>query len=96
MAEVKEIVLTEKCAKVLAWMQANDNGDAGYFGEEIASANDLNPKGIHGVMNSLVKNALVAKGSREHEFVSKDGTKGTKAYTTYYLTEDGRAFAINA
>lgn len=90
----KTITLTEKCAKVLAWLQANDNGEEGYFGSDIAEATELNPKGIHGIMNSLVKNALVAKGSKPAEFVAKDGTKGTKPYTTYYLTEAGRTFTI--
>lgn len=94
MAEVKEIVLTEKCAAVLAYLKANDNGTDGYFGEDIAVALELNPKGIHGVMNSLVKNGLVAKGQREHEFTSKDGKKGVKPYTTYYVTDAGRAFVI--
>ena len=94
MDQVKEIVLTEKCAAVLAWLRSNDNGDEGYFGEDIASACGLNPKGIHGVMNSLVKNGLVAKGQREHEFTSKDGKKGVKPYTTYYVTDAGRAFVI--
>ena len=47
-------------------------------------------------MNSLVKYGLVGKGSREAEFVSKDGKKGTKPYTTYHLTEEGRAFNIEA
>ena len=92
----EKIVLTEKCAKVLAWLQANDNGEDGYFGTEIAEATELNPRGIHGIMNSLVKNGLVAKGSREAEFVSKSGEKGTKPYTTYYLTDAGRSFVADA
>ncbi len=92
----EKIVLTEKCAKVLAWLQANDNGEEGYFGTDIAEATELNPRGIHGIMNSLVKNALVAKGSRVADFVAKDGTKGQKPYTTYYLTEAGRSFVIDA
>lgn len=99
MAEVvekKEINLTDNCKTVLRFMKENDNGDAGYLGVEIAEAVGCNPKGIHGVMNSLVKNGLVAKGSREGSFVSKDGKKGTKPYTTYYLTEAGRAFEIQA
>lgn len=89
--EVKEIKLTEKCAAVLDWMKANDNGDEGYFGEVIAEANGLNPKGIHGVMNSLVKYELVAKGSKDKEYTGKNGS-GVKPYTTYCLTEAGRAF----
>lgn len=95
--EVKEVVkLTEKCSLVLQYLKDNDNGEEGYFGTDIAEATGCNPKGIHGIMNSLVKNGLVAKGSREAEFVSKDGKKGTKPYTTYHLTEEGRAFDIQA
>ena len=94
--EVKEIKLTEKCSAVLQYLKDNDNGEEGYFGTDIAEATGCNPKGIHGVMNSLVKYGLVGKGSREAEFVSKDGKKGTKPYTTYHLTEEGRAFNIEA
>lgn len=92
MAEIKEITLTEKCASVLAWLQANDNGEVGYFGVEIAEALELNAKGIHGVMNSLVKNALVGKGTREGKGTDKDGNEIVKTYTTYFLTDAGRAF----
>ena len=93
MAEIK---LTEKSVLVLGYLQTHDNGDEGYLGAEIADAVGLNARGIHGVMNSLVKNGLVQKGKREAEFVSKDGKKGVKDYTTYSLTEDGRACAIEA
>lgn len=92
--EIKEIKLTEKCAAVLEYLKANDNGEDGYLGVEIATALELNPAGIHGVMNSLVKNGLVGKGSREAEFTAKDGTKGTKPYVTYCLTDAGREFSI--
>jgi predicted ArsR family transcriptional regulator len=92
MAEMVEIKLTENCEAVLQWMRANDCGDEGYFGADIAAALGLNPKGIHGVMNSLVKNELVAKGSREAAYTDKAGKTGTKPYTTYHLTDAGRAF----
>lgn len=91
---MEEIVLTEKCAAVLSYLQQHDNGTDGYLGTEIAEALGFNPRGIHGIMNSLVKNGFVAKGSREAEFVSKDGKKGTKPYTTYYLTDAGRTFSL--
>lgn len=94
--ETKKVELTEKTAAALAYLQENDRGDDGYFGSEIAAATALNPQGIHGVMNSLVKKGLVAKGSKEAAFQSKDGTKGTKAYTTYFLTDAGRDFVISA
>lgn len=92
MSENKEIQLTEKSTLVLQFLQGNDNGEEGYFGVEIAKATGCNEKGIHGVMNSLVKKGLVTKGSRDAEFVAKDGTKGVKPYTTYFLTDAGRAF----
>lgn len=90
--ETKEIKLTEKCAAVLAWLKANDNGEDGHFGVDIATALELNPKGIHGVMNSLVKYELVGKGKREGQSVDKDGNTITKDYTVYFVTDAGRAF----
>lgn len=95
MAEVKEIVLTEKCKAALRYLKDNDNGTDGYVGEDIATALELNPKGIHGVMNSLVKNGLVGKGAFvQREAVSKDGKKQIKDYVTYHVTDAGRAFVI--
>lgn len=97
MAENEKIVLTEKCAAALAYLKANDNGTEGYLGVEIAEAlgtDVMNAKGVHGVMNSLVKKGLVAKGSRQGKAVTKDGKEITKDYVTYYLTDAGRAFVI--
>lgn len=92
--EEKVIKLTEKSAAVLEYMKAHDNGEEGYTGEEIATALELNPKGIHGVINSLVKYELVGKnaGAREGEFINKAGEKVMKSYTVYFLTDAGRAF----
>ena len=96
MAEKKEYRsmadLTEKSAAALAYLKANDNGEDGYTGAELAEALGFSAQGIHGVMNVLVKNGFVAKGSRMGEFVSKDGSKGEKPYATYFLTEAGRDF----
>lgn len=92
MAETKEIRLTEKCAAVLGWLIANDNGEDGHFGADIAAALELNPKGIHGVMNSLVKYGFVGKGKREGQGVDKDGNTVTKDYTVYFVTDAGRAY----
>ena len=91
MAEIKitERPLTEKAAAVLAWLKENDNGEVGYFGEEIAAACGMSPVGVQGTLNSLVKRELVAKGSREKEFSNKAGS-GVKPYTTYYITDAGR------
>lgn len=91
MEQTTVMQITEKCAKVLEFLRANDNGTVGYLGAEIAAAVELNDKGIHGVMNSLVKNDLVAKGQKEAEFVSKDGKKGVKPYASYFLTDKGRS-----
>lgn len=85
--------LSEKAKVVLAHLKANDNGEVGYFGDEIAAACDISPVGIQGILNSLVKRELVAKGSREKEFSNKSGT-GVKPYTTYYITDAGRALEV--
>lgn len=82
--------LTEKCQVAINYLRANDNGDEGYLGADIAAAIGVNPQGIHGVMNTLVKYGFVGKGTKEGEFVSKDGKKGTKPYTTYFITDAGR------
>lgn len=94
MAEKKEVKvigdLTEKCQVALNYLKANDNGEEGYLGTELAAAIGVNPQGIHGVMNTLVKYGFVAKGSKDAPFTSKDGKSGTKPYTTYYITDAGR------
>ena len=89
---IKDRPLTEKAAAVLAWLKENDNGSEGYFGDEIAEACGMNPVGIQGTLNSLVKRDLVAKGSREKAFTNKAGS-GVKPYTTYFITDEGRAHA---
>lgn len=83
--------LSENAKTVLAYLKANDNGEVGYFGDEIAEACGLNKVGVQGTLNSLVKRDLVAKGSREKEFSNKAGS-GVKPYTTYFITDAGRAF----
>ena len=94
MAEKKEVKciadLTEKCQIALNYLRANDNGEEGYLGTELAEAIGVNPQGIHGVMNSLVKYGFVGKGSKEAPFTSKDGKSGVKPYTTYFITDAGR------
>lgn len=83
--------LSENAKVVLAYLKANDNGEVGYFGDEIAAACGMSPVGVQGTLNSLVKRELVAKGSREKEFSNKSGT-GVKPYTTYHITDAGRSF----
>lgn len=94
MAE-KAINLTEKSALVLGFLQANEGG---YFGDQIAEATELNPRGIHGVLNSLVKNGLVEKEKAMREVIvtDKEGNEKPveKEYTVYSLTDAGANFVI--
>lgn len=89
------INLTEKSAMVLGFLQGNPGG---YFGDQIAEATDLNPRGIHGVLNSLVKHGLVGKEKalREVTVADKDGNEkvAEKELTLYTLTDAGAAFVI--
>lgn len=89
------INLTEKSAMVLGFLQGNPGG---YFGDQIAEATDLNPRGIHGVLNSLVKHGLVGKEKalREVTVTDKDGNEkvAEKELTLYTLTDAGAAFVI--
>lgn len=95
MAEKQAINLTEKSAMVLGFLQGNPGG---YFGDEIAEATDLNPRGIHGVLNSLVKHDLVGKEKAMRERVRKDKDGNEKTVeveaTVYSLTDAGIAFVI--
>ena len=83
--------LSENAKTVLAYLKANDNGEVGYFGNEIAEACGMSPVGVQGTLNSLVKRELVGKGQREKEFSNKSGT-GVKPYTTYHITDAGRVY----
>lgn len=87
--KIAERPLTEKAVAALTWLKENDNGEVGYFGEEIAAACGFNPVGVQGILNSLVKRGYVAKGQRDKEFSNKAGS-GVKPYTTYYITDEGR------
>lgn len=93
MADIKitERPLSENAKVVLAYLKANDNGEVGYFGNEIAEACGMSSVGIQGTLNSLVKRELVGKGQREKEFSNKAGS-GVKPYTTYFITDAGRAY----
>lgn len=96
MAERKERELTPKQVLVMSFLQENEGA---YFGDEIAEASDeLNPKGIHGVMNGLVTRNLVQKEKTPRTVLrtNKDGEqveKETEA-TAYSLTDEGAAFSI--
>lgn len=95
MAE-QNIVLTDKSKVVLGFLQSNAGG---YFGDEIAEATSLNPRGIHGVLNSLVKNGLVGKekATRERVRTDKEGNEKTVEVeaTVYSLTDAGTVFVID-
>lgn len=93
MADVKitERPLSENAKTVLSYLKENDNGEVGYFGDEIAQACGMSPVGVQGTLNSLVKRELVAKGQRDKEFTNKAGS-GVKPYTTYFITDAGRAY----
>jgi predicted transcriptional regulator len=89
---MEKITLTAKTASVISFLQANHGT---YFGDEIAAAVGLNPRGIHGVLNSLVKNDLIEKVDTERT-ISVDGVDVVKAYKTYGLTPKGETFDVDA
>lgn len=86
--------LTPKSQAVVAFLQDNPGA---HFGDEIAAGTGLNPKGIHGVMNALVKKELVAKEKAVREVITTDAdgneVAGEKEYTVYSLTEAGLAYS---
>lgn len=85
-----KIVLTEKALIALTFLQG---ADGALPGSDIADATGLNPQGIHGVLNSLVKKGLVAKGEPViRAFTNKAGLTEDKPYVTYYVTEAGADF----
>lgn len=85
-----KIILTEKAAIALSFLQG---ADGALPGADIAEATGLNPQGIHGVLNSLVRRGLVAKGDKVvRPFTNKAGLTEDKEYVTYYVTEAGADF----
>ena len=87
-----QITLTPKTAAVLRFLQANPGQ---YFGDQIATEVGLSPRGIHGVLNSLVKKGLVAKAEGERA-INVDGVETMRAYKLYSLTPAGEAFDVDA
>lgn len=93
MAEKKSIMdtpLTDNAKKVLAFLQENDRE---WVGADLGEAAGI--RGIHPVMNSLVKRGYAEKGSEVRPFTNKKGEKGEKAYVTYFLTDAGRAVNLD-
>ena len=87
---MEQIQLTEKAAIVLEFLQRQE---APLTGAQIAQATGLNPQGIHGVLNSLVKKELVGKDEPvTMEVVNKQGLKEQRAYVTYVVTAAGSEF----
>jgi predicted transcriptional regulator len=89
---MEKITLTARTASVISFLQANPGQ---YFGDEIAAAVGLNPRGIHGVLNSLVKNDLIEKVDTERT-ISKDGVDTVKAAMAYTLSQKGETFDVDA
>lgn len=94
MEEIKKIELTEKTAALLAYMKANDNGDEGHTGDELATGMGLEKAiNIQGPLNSLVKKGFVIKGAkRDVQVVNKAGDTVTSKHLTYILTDAGRDY----
>lgn len=92
MAEAK--ALTEKSVLVMEFLQ---NNEGAYFGDEIDAATGIG-RGIHGVMNGLVKRELVQKEkvARTVTIEDKDGNAKDveKEQTAYSLTEAGAAYTL--
>lgn len=87
---MEQIVLTEKAGIALAFLQGQDEP---VTGAQIADATGLNPQGIHGVLNSLVKKGLIAKGDAVTMSVTnKAGLVEERAYVTYFVTPAGADF----
>lgn len=93
----KDWAPTEKQTMVVRFLQDNEGK---FFGDEIAGQLELNPKGIHGVMNGLVKNEIVQKEKVQRTVArkSKDGEMVDKEVeaTVYFLTEAGTELSLDA
>lgn len=93
MSEKKSIMdtpLTDNAKKALAFLQENDQE---WIGADLGEAADV--RGIHPVMNSLVRRGYVEKGSQVRPFTNKKGETADKPYVTYMLTDAGRAVKID-
>lgn len=85
--ENKVIKASEKGLLVLDYLKANAEGA---FGAVIAEAKGIDTRGIHGVINPLVKNGLVGKqGEVAYVGLDKDGKEVDKKGTLYFITQAG-------
>jgi DNA-binding MarR family transcriptional regulator len=87
---MEAIVLTEKAATALTFLQ----GQSGPItGAQVADATGLNPQGVHGVLNSLVKKGLIAKGDAvTMSVINREGQSEDRSYVTYIVTPAGADF----
>ena len=87
---MEAIVLTEKAATALSFLQGQS---APITGAAVAEATGLNPQGIHGVLNSLVKKGLIGKADPiTLSVVNRDGVTEDRSYVTYVVTPAGAEF----
>lgn len=78
---------TEKGKLVLSHLAGADRP---LTGAEIAELTGLNPKGIHGVLNGLVKGGAVSKEDKVTlPVINKDGEEEEREYVTYAITPFG-------
>jgi hypothetical protein len=90
--EKKERVLGPLTENTLAALRFLQGHDQEWVGADLADGSGI--KGIHPVMNALVKRGLVTKGSVVRPFTNKKtGITADKEYVTYALTAAGRSFA---
>ena len=86
------ITLTEKSALALEFLQGQS---APLTGAAVAEGTGLNPQGVHGVLNSLVKKGLIAKGDPvTMSVINKDGVAEDRPYVTYLVTPAGADFTL--
>lgn len=84
------IVLTEKAATALTFLQGQSSP---VTGAAVADATGLNPQGIHGVLNSLVKKTLISKADPvTMSVINRDGVSEDRSYVTYLVTPAGAEF----
>ena len=89
----KKNLPTEKGAAVLNHLK---NADGALTGAEIAAATDLNPQGIHGVLNGLFRKGWVSKEDPVTIAVlNKDGVEEDREYVTYAITAAGAEVIVD-
>lgn len=86
----KTIILTDKGAELLKYMQLHDTLQVG---KDLIDLTGI--KGIYPVLNSLKKNGLVQDGEPVvRDFTNNKGETKPKEYKTYILTDEGRNYTF--